>query len=152
MSTRRCLFVTGWYEALRFWTTADFGFALLLDTWVPDESTDVYMADVAAFELTDASYSRIAVTTPTVSLLPAVSAGQDAIIALLCDNAAFGILSGGEVATSVVCFNDVTNDADSPLVCSWPCVYTADGIGNATFHFGANGAVNAHTLCGNPPV
>jgi len=125
--SRSIQFPTGFYQAIIGWTTLNFEWALMDSSWPQDESVEVYMADISAYECAAVGYSRQSVTSPSVSIGLAPAAEGLGYIGLLCDPPQFGVLSDFNFYTSVVLFNQVTNDADSPIVAAIPCSYLADG-------------------------
>lgn len=145
--SRRITFPTGLNEVGLNWELEAFEWALMLDTWVQDETTQVFMADIAADELTHASYNRVAMATPsTTVVLPAVI-GDPGYVRYLCASPSFGVIAGGEIATSLVLIRFVTNDADSPIVASYPCFYTANGVDTAAVVISSTGALSLSTTC-----
>jgi hypothetical protein len=144
---RRIVFPTGYYEALYGWLTLDFEWALLQDTWVQDETTQIFMADIAADEVTAPEYGRIPVSTPTVNIVLPIAVEAPGMVVYDCDDPAFGTLSGGETAGALVLYNLVTNDSDSPIVACYPIYYPCAGLLDADFALSANGAISSQTLC-----
>lgn len=147
MTARRITFPTGFYDAIRFWTTGTFEWALLTSAWIQDETTQVFMSSISAAEFTDLSYSRVALTTPTVEIILPTGVEGPGFVALKSDPPEFGILSGGEIAESAVLIRVVTNDADSPIVAAYPVTYTANSINPANFLVASTGTVAASTVC-----
>lgn len=143
------LFPNGVDKVARDWTGDTFEWALLAATWTPNPTFEEWVADVApGNELTDASYSRQAVTGAVVNItLPTLPDGTGGGLAYDCDDPAFGVLSGAEVAAWLVLYRLVTNDANSELVAAFPCAYTADGVTAATFILPAAGAVSVALAC-----
>lgn len=137
------LFPYGVEKVYSGWTTLNFGWALLGPTWIPSPYIEAMMSDIAGYELTDASYSRQAMTLPTVS--PVVY--PDLGIMYDCADPAFGVIVGGEVAASLVLYRDSGADASSEIVAALPCAYVADGTIPATFVLSATGAVSAAMNC-----
>lgn len=145
--SRRIVFPTGYDNVLFRWVTGDFRFALMKDTWTQDESSQVFMADIVANEMTGGGYGRVVATTKSKAITLPATAGAVGTIGYLCDPPDFGAISGGEIATSLVLFEHITSDADSPLVAAYPCSYVANGSTDALFGLSAVGAVVASTVC-----
>ena len=142
------LFPNGVDKVVRDWTGDTFEWALLTSAWSPNPSFEQWVADVSANELTDASYARQALTGAVVNItLPTLPDGTGGGIAYDCDDPAFGVLSGGEVAAWLLLYRLVTNDADSELVAAYPCAYTADGVTPATFVLPSLGPVSVALAC-----
>lgn len=147
MTAARLTFPTGLAQVGLDWTTGVYQWMLVTDAWTPNPTSEVYAAAAAAFELTDASYARQTMTTPATTItLPSTVTGPG-LVGYGCDSPDFGIISGGEIAAALVLFAFVTNDSDSPLVASYPCAYTADGVTAATFSMASTGAVVVSTVC-----
>lgn len=144
------LYPNGLDAALVNWLAAPtFEWALLKASYVPAPNSHVYMSSiVTGNELTDASYARQAVSNEAKTIvLPSSPNGTGGAIRLECDDPAFGVISGGEVAAWLVLYQLVTNDADSPVVAVMPCGYTADGVTPATFILPASGAASIGFAC-----
>lgn len=150
---RSITFTHGYYAALRGWEGAvlDFEWAILDDTWVPDETTQVFMSSVVSAEFTHASYSRVVMTTPTVGFTLPAFPGWQGFVHLMCADPSFGVISGGEIGTTVVLFNQVTNDGDSPIVATYALAtpYVANGVDPTNFELSVDGAVLSTTACEN---
>lgn len=144
----RLTFPVGLDAAMLGWGTDVFKWALLTSAATPDPSSQTFMADLAAAELTDATYSRVTATGETRTTINPFTAAAPGYIVFDCDDPNFGIISGSEVAAYIVLFAFVTNDADSPIVATVPVYYLADGIATAEFVVNPTyGAVAVSTLC-----
>lgn len=144
--SRQIQFPTGFYEAVTGWTTLTFEWALIKGTWPQDESVEVFMADIAAYEFVDSAYARQPLTNPVAGIITLATAAElPGNIGFTSDPPEFGIMSDGDIAESVVLINVVTNDADSPLVAAMPCFYEANGT-PADFLVSSTGTVNINTF------
>lgn len=92
------------------WTTADFLWLLAQEAYVPDRDHD-FIADVTN-EVSVASYVRIVPQNP----FRTVNNTKD-ITEFGCDPVDFGDLETSQSARWLILARDVTNDADSPLIC-----------------------------------
>lgn len=138
----RYSFPTGVAALACDWETEPFKAMLLTSSWAPDPTFEVWVDDIVAYEFTDGSYSRAtcANTARTIDV-----AGQR--IDYTCDDVAFGVISGGEIAAWMVIYEEVTNDADSPIVAAFVVDYEADGITAATFVAPGDVAFRINTSC-----
>jgi hypothetical protein len=98
----------------------DYRWMLLVSSYVPDPSIDQFVADIAAHEATDSSYARVTLTGATQTVT-STSVDYDA------DDPAFGNLVGGETLAWAVLFEQVTSDADSPLMAAYRIAKVTDG-------------------------
>lgn len=145
--SRRIVFPTGYEAVLDNWTGNTFKWALIEPSWIPDETTQVFMASITAHEFTEVGYARVTLTGAAKSIaLPSIIGGPG-LIKYTSDDPDFGVLSGSQTATSLVLFQFVTNDADSPMVASYPCYYLSDGATDALFSMSSGGTVLASTVC-----
>ena len=150
--SRRILFPTGYATALAEWDTATFGWALFTDSWVQSEPTEVYLSSIVAYELTDASYSRVTLTGPFTDVVLPLYNETAGYVRYHCDPPQFGILVGGEIAASLVLFVDTGSDATSAIVASFPCNYEANGVNPADFTESAAGVLTVGTVCQEPAL
>lgn len=146
MTSRRITYVDGLLAVTTDWLTGTFKWALVETGWIPDETADLYVDDISGFEFTDGSYARQTMTAPAVTVQNPAATGDPGYIQYGCADPDFGIMSDGDIATSLVLYFEVTTDADSPIVAVYPVGYTADGTA-AVFTVSANGAVTASTVC-----
>ncbi len=142
----RVQFPIGLDLLMQAWTTDPFEWALLDPTWVPDESTEVYIGDVTAYELTDGSYARDVATTKTRVPTAPASPGGEGTIVFGCDNPEWVAIAGAEAVGWAVLFGQVTNDADSPLVLAQPISYTTSGA-TLTLTLSVYGVWQVSTVC-----
>lgn len=139
----RYTFPTGAAELVRDWETGGTYRAMLLTSaWNPNTATDIYVDDISVNELTDGTYARATIQNPARTVDVAGST-----IDFTCDDIAFGVISGLEVAAWLSVFAFVTNDTDSPLVAAYLIDYTADGITPATFVAPNDLAFRINTSC-----
>jgi hypothetical protein len=102
--------------------TATYEWMLLLSTYSPDPTADRFVADIAADEATDASYSRIALTSGAQ-----VIEQPDGRTRYTADDPVFGNLVGAEALAYAVLYRLVTTDADSILLAAYRIAKTTDG-------------------------
>ncbi|MEI6109806.1 MAG: hypothetical protein WCQ11_07010 [Actinomycetes bacterium] len=139
---------TGYEQVFLNWQSENFEWMLLTTAYVPYPTSQVFVTDVSTYEFTDGSYGRIAMSTPTTTvILPSDDNGFGGSISYSCDDPSFGVISGGEVAGWLVLYHVVTNDADSQLVAALPCGYEADSRTAADFVLPALGAITISTYC-----
>lgn len=146
MTARRVTYADGLYSVTTGWFTDIFKFALVVASWVPDETVSLYMDDITGFEFTDTTYSRQTMANPTIDIDLPADIGDPGHIRYGCDNPDFGVMSEGAIAASLVLYEEVTDDADSPIVTVYPVGYTADG-GSGMFAVNPLGAVVISTVC-----
>lgn len=140
-------FPTGLDDMYQNWVGSTFRFMLLTSAWSPDPSTEVYVAAIVADEYAATSYARINASGKTrTPVLPATATGLG-FVSFDCDDPAFGVLSGGSIASWLAMYRFVTNDADSPLVAAWTVLYTANGTTAATFPVSPNGIHRTASAC-----
>lgn len=97
-------------QGLDFDTPGDVFKLMLVNASESFNAADVYVSDVVANELSDASYGRVTLEDGNV----VTDGGTGADIEFT--EADFGALSGGETINAAILFKFVTNDADSPLM------------------------------------
>ena len=100
----------------------NFRWMLLDDNAAPDCTTDEFVADVSADELTDPSYGRVTLTGSAITYDVA-----ECSVFFDASNPTFAALAGGENVKWLVLFRQVTNDADSRLMMAYEMAYTTDG-------------------------
>lgn len=128
------------------WTTGTFEWALADPSWAPDPSTETFMSALAAYELTDGSYSRQAVASPTrTPTAPATPTGEG-VVRFDCANPSWVAIAGGESVGWAVLFQQVTNDADSPIALALPMSYVTSGL-TLTLTVSAYGVWQFSTYC-----
>lgn len=145
--SRRITFPTGLAVVGESWTTGVFKWMLVTDAWTQNEALQVYVSSLSAYELTDGSYSRQTMTTPSIVPVLAPYTEGVGMVSYLCDDPDFGFVVGGETASSLVLYAEVTNDADSPIVASYPIYYLADGLTSGVCVLSSAGAVATSTAC-----
>jgi hypothetical protein len=145
--SRRINFPIGYKLALDEWETLDFAFALMTELWPQDETVETVMSDINTYETTAPEYVRFAVGTKTTDIILPVFAGGPGYIELHGDDPEFGTLSGLEVITSLVLFQDTGDDSTSLLVSAFPCFYQALELYDITFVMSAQGHVVVSTKC-----
>lgn len=145
--SRRINFPTGYQVAIADWVAEDFAFALMTDAWTQDETTEVFMADINANETTAPEYARSSVTTKSMTIVLPTFVDGPGYIQLHGDDPTFGTLSGGDIITSLVLFQDTGSDATSLLVSSFPCYYEANDLYDIAFVVSSQGQVVASTKC-----
>lgn len=106
------------------WVSGSWKWMLLSSGFVPDPDTQEFVADIVADEVTAGGYVRVAVTTPTVQQ---TGSGGPTYPMYLMDNPDFGSPTGGQIATYLVLYREVTNDADSPIIAAWEVALQLDG-------------------------
>ena len=122
----------------------DFRWILLDDTYVPDASTDEFVADLTG-ELTDPSYGRVTLSGSSIAVAATVLGD---VVIYTSAAPVFPALAGAVDAAWLVLAREVTNDADSPLLAAWAIAWTPTGsdftpVVNATFGLHAHTAVTA---------
>lgn len=146
MTARRVTFPVGLDLLLDGWTADQFDFLLLDPTWDPNESSETYIADVSAYELVDASYSRQTAGSKTRTPTAPAAAGGEGTVRFDCANPSWTTISGGENVGWCVLAAIVTNDSDSPLVTAQPISYTTSGL-TLTVAVSAYGIWQVSTVC-----
>lgn len=116
------LWITEALATTQLWLTDTYEAALLKAPFVADPSTQTFIGDVTADEFVDASYTRATIMNPVATVSDTLGTAN-----YTADPVLFGPVVGGEVAVAMVLYRFVTNDADSPILCSYPIDRTADG-------------------------
>lgn len=144
----RYTFATGLDDAAENWGGAGVYQAMLLtSSWLPDPSVDVFVSDISANELVDASYSRELLTgMARVVVLPA-SADAAGFVQLQCDDFTFGVLAGAEIAGWLAVFADIGPDATSPLLCAFVSYFQPNGVASCDYTVPSSGLVRLATTC-----
>lgn len=83
---------------------------LLVEAGHTPDASDVYVADIVADEVDDASYARKTLAGKTVT----VSSNRANLNA---DNPVWALLIDAQDVGGAYVFKQVTNDSDSPLIC-----------------------------------
>lgn len=146
MTARRITYADGLLSVTADWFVGTFKFMLVASGWTPDETIGIYVDDITGFEFSDTSYTRQTMVNPTVDVDLPADVGDPGFIRYGCDDPDFGVMSDSGVASSLVLYEEVTNDADSPIVAVYPVGYTADG-GSGLFAVNPLGAVVISTAC-----
>lgn len=142
------IFPLGYQTATAFWLAFPFGWALMQNTWSPDNSTEEDMADIVAHEATATEYTRLAVGSKSLSVFPPDAPGGQGRISFGSSSPNFGSLSGGEIINWLVLYhNDGGVDADSRIVFAAPCLYLASGLYEAYFSLSSQGTLLISTTC-----
>lgn len=93
------------------WATGDFLWLLAQDAYVPNRDHD-FISSVTN-EVSVASYVRVVPANPSRT----INDTKD-LIEYKCDPVDFGDLENTQSARWLILARDVTNDADSPLICA----------------------------------
>lgn len=148
MSPPRVTFPTGWNRMMDTWTTGTYEGLLLDSGWTPDPSSDVFVADVTAFEVAGAGYGRATITTPTrAPILPPTVTGIG-YVTFDCDDVDFGTPAGGANPIWFAFYALVTTDADSPLVAAFAIDVTFTGSA-VVIGVSPNGIMRDASVCPN---
>lgn len=143
----RVPFPTGIAEVHAGWSIDSFAWGLWLADWVPDESVEVFVADIAGTEMADGSYTRQPATTKTVDVDLPAAPGDVGYVKYLCDDVDFGVLSDATAATWLVLIAVGSDDSDSAIVAALAVNYVADGAESAAFTMPPTGAHAVATTC-----
>ena len=97
-------------------STADLRWLLLVGGGYTFNTSHQFVADLTpgTNEATTSGYARLTATGVTVTYIGGPDEWQTTI-----DSPDFGALTAGETLTSIVLFDHVTSDADSPLLQHW---------------------------------
>lgn len=100
-------------DELADWGTNTYKFMLMKSGYTPNKDHD-YVADVtpASYEITVAGYSRQTAGTKTRT----IDDSNDRIV-YDCADVDFGTPASGETVVGMILYREVTNDADSILIC-----------------------------------
>lgn len=141
------LYPTGLASAFTDWDAGGtFGWALALTSYTPDLVTDVWLADIAAYEPTDGSYSRQVLTGDVVTIEVPVVSGFTGFVVFDADDPEWTAIAGGESIGWLVLYEDVTDDSDSPLIAAIQASWYTTGTDFAPA-LGAGGAFRISTAC-----
>lgn len=147
MARSRVPFPTGIADVHGEWTSGSFAWGLWQTDWTPNESFEVWVADITGTEISDATYNRQAVAGALVDVTLPASAGAIGMILYDADDPDFGVLAGDETAVWLVLFNVGGSDADSAIVCAFAVNHVCDGVATADFPLPATGAHAVATTC-----
>lgn len=148
MTSVRYAYPTGLNGAAEDWANGGtFRAMLLVSPFVPDPSTQIMVDDVSADEFVDASYARVALATLTRTVVMPASAEVAGFVQLDCDPFSFGALGGADIATWLMIYQFVTNDADSPLLCAFATYFQSNGAALCAYTPPSSGMVRIATLC-----
>jgi hypothetical protein len=105
------------------WANDDIRAGLLIaGTTTPEDKDKNFVTQIVADEAVDGSYGRIVI--PNIVTTENDANDRDEITS---DPWVFPLLDGDPI-THVFLFKQVTNDADSPILCVWPISYTPSGV------------------------
>jgi hypothetical protein len=143
----RVTFPTGELAVFNGWTTDSFQWALWQGDWLPDPSTEVFVADLGGTEIAGAGYARLNMSLPTVAVVLPATSDDAGFVNYEADDPSFGVVGGGQVAAWLVLYRKITNDADSPVVSAVDIGHTCDGISTAAFTLPDGVAHGVATAC-----
>lgn len=148
MMATRIPFVDGEALALQHWLTDVFRWRLFEGDWIPNNATEVFIADIDGTEIAGGGYIVQLVASPTVVTIPPTTPNDVGFVAYDCSDPDFGTLSSGQTAAWLVLEARQTTDADSPIVAAFSVLHECDGLTDAEFPLPATyGALAVATTC-----